>query len=84
MNGKQTKQVPVPLPRASRNFPDVKTRFFLQLIIGDNPIYSRVHISSDEVFSKILKKQSIVLKKMIPHMKVFSLFNKMKQKNFFF
>ena len=30
--------------------------------------YSRVHISSDEVFSKILKKPSIVQKKMIPHM----------------
>ena len=43
-------------------------------------IYSRVHISSDEVFSKILKKPSIVRKKMIPHMKAFSLFNKMKQK----
>ena len=32
-------------------------------------MYSRVHISSDEVFSKILKKPSIVQKKMIPHMK---------------
>ena len=31
--------------------------------------YSRVHISSDEVFSKILKKPSIVQKKTIPHMK---------------
>ena len=30
--------------------------------------YSRVHISSDEVFSKILKKPPIVQKKMIPHM----------------
>jgi hypothetical protein len=39
-----------------------------------------VHISSDEVFSKILKKPSIVQKKMIPHMKAFGLFNKMKQK----
>jgi hypothetical protein len=39
-----------------------------------------VHISSDEVFSKILKKTSIVQKKMIPHMKAFGLFNKMKQK----
>ena len=45
--------------------------------------YSRVHISSDEVFSEILKKPSIVQKKMIPHMKAFGLFNKMKQKNFF-
>jgi hypothetical protein len=39
-----------------------------------------VHISSDEVFSKILKKPFIVQKKMIPHMKAFGLFNKMKQK----
>ena len=31
--------------------------------------HSRVHISSDEVFSKILKKPSIVQKKMIRHMK---------------
>jgi hypothetical protein len=46
-------------------------------IIG---MYSRVHITSDEVFSKILKKPSIVQKKMIPHMKAFGLFNKMKQK----
>ena len=42
---------------------------------------SRVHISSDEIFSKIMKKPSIVQKKMIPHMKFFGLFNKMKQKN---
>jgi hypothetical protein len=41
---------------------------------------SRVHISSDEVFSKILKKPSIVQKKMLPHMKAFGLFDKMKQK----
>ena len=41
-----------------------------------------MHISSDEVFSKILKKPSIVCteNKMIPHMKAFGLFNKMKQK----
>ena len=44
------------------------------------PWYSRVHISSDEVFSKILKKRFIVQKKMIPHMKAFGLFNKMKPK----
>ena len=30
--------------------------------------YSRVHISSDEVFSMILKKPSILQKYMIPHM----------------
>jgi hypothetical protein len=46
--------------------------------------YSRVHISSDEVFSKMLKKPSIVQKKMLPHMKAFGLFKKMKQKEFFF
>ena len=37
----KTKPVPIPLPRASRNFPDVKRRnnfFFLQLDIGDNLI----------------------------------------------
>ena len=27
LNGKTTKPVPIPLPRASRNFPDVKTRY---------------------------------------------------------
>ena len=43
--------------------------------------YSRVHISWNEVFSKILKKPSIVQKKMMPHMKAFGLFNKMKQKS---
>jgi hypothetical protein len=46
----------------------------------DMGTYSRVHITSDEVFSQILKKPSIVPKKMIPHMNAFSLFNKMKQK----
>ena len=30
-------------------------------------LYSCVHISSDEVFSKILKKPLIVQKKMMPH-----------------
>ena len=43
-------------------------------------MYSRVHISSDEVFSKIQKKPSIVQKKMMPRMKAFGLFDKMKQK----
>ena len=40
-----------------------------------------MHISSDEVFSKILKKPSIVCteNKMIPHMKAFGLINKMNQ-----
>ena len=32
-------------------------------------LYSRVYISSDEVFSKILTEPSIVQKSMIPHMK---------------
>ena len=43
-----------------------------------------MHISSDEVFSKILKKPSIVQKKMMPHMKSFCLFNKRSKKTFFF
>ena len=47
-------------------------------------MYRRVHIILDEVFSVILKKPSIVQKKMIPHMKAFGLFNKMKQKKNFF
>ena len=46
--------------------------------------YSFVHISSDEVFSKILKKPCIVQEKMIPHMKALGLFDKMKQKKTFF
>jgi hypothetical protein len=41
--------------------------------------YSCVHISSDELFSKILKKPLIVQKKIIPHMKAFGLFYKIKQ-----
>jgi hypothetical protein len=52
-------------------------------ILALKSYYSRVHISSDEVFSKILKKPSIVQKKMIPHMKAFGLFDKMKQFLFF-
>ena len=48
-------------------------------------IYSRVHISSDEVFSKILRKPSIVQKKIIPHMKAKVVFigkkRKRKKKN---
>ena len=47
-------------------------------------MYSRVHISWNEVFSKILKKPSIVQKWMIPHMKAFSLFIDKKQNKFFF
>ena len=42
--------------------------------------YSRVHISSDDVFSKILRKSSIVQKKMIPHMKAKVVFIGKKQK----
>ena len=48
-------------------------------------MYSRVHISSDEVFSNILRKPSIVQKKMIPHIKAKVVFMGKKQKqNFFF
>ena len=46
--------------------------------------YSCVHINSDEVFSKILKKPSIVQKKMIPCNKTFGLFDKVKLKKYFF
>jgi hypothetical protein len=46
--------------------------------------YSRVHISSDEVFSKIQKKLSIVQKKLIPHMKAKVVFIGKKQKQNFF
>ena len=45
-----------------------------------NSNYSRVHISSDEAFSKILKEPSIVQKKMIPHMNGLHVFIDMKQK----
>ena len=41
--------------------------------------YSRVHISSDSLFSKILKKPSIVQKKMIPHMNGLLIFFETKQ-----
>ena len=44
-------------------------------------IYSRVHISLDEVVSKILKKPSIVQKKMIPHMKAKVVFIAKKNQN---
>ena len=43
--------------------------------------YSRVHISSDSLFSKILKKPSILQKKMIPQMNGLLVFIEMK---FFF
>ena len=47
--------------------------------------YSRVHISSDEFFSKVLKKPSIVQKKNdASYMKAFGLFNKMKQKKYMY
>ena len=44
--------------------------------------YSRVHISSDSIFSKILKKSSIVQKKFFPHIKLKGLdfFTEVKQK----
>ena len=45
---------------------------------------SRVHISSDSLFSKILKKPSIVQKKMIHHMNGLLVFFEMKQKKIFF
>ena len=46
--------------------------------------YSRVHISSDTVFFKILKKPSIVQKWMILYMSGILVFIEMKLKKFFF
>ena len=40
-----------------------------------------MHISSDSLFSEILKKPSIVQKKMIPHMNGLLVLTKMTQKN---
>ena len=48
--------------------------FMLLTKLSTFSTYSRVHISWNEVFSKILNKPSIVQKWMIPHMKAFSLF----------
>ena len=48
------------------------------------PIYSRVHISSGAAFFKILKKPSIVQRKMILHMKANIFFIGKKQTEFFF
>ena len=42
-----------------------------------------MHISSDEVFSKIPKEPSIVQKKMIPYIKAFGLLDYMKLKKYF-
>ena len=47
-------------------------------------LYSRVHISSDKAFCKILKKPSMVLNFFLPHMKAFSLAIEKKQKKIFF
>ena len=46
--------------------------------------YSRVHISVDEVFSKILKKPFIVQKKIIPHMNGLLVFIGIKKKKIIF
>ena len=54
-----------------------------QNIIG-RATYSRVHISSDTAFLKILKKPSIVQEQLLPHMNLLGFFHKEKpQKNFF-
>ena len=50
----------------SINLLDLHTKSWLE---KDLVTYSGVHISSDEVYCKILKKPFIVQKKMIPHMK---------------
>ena len=44
------------------------SHFFLQFL-QVYATYSRVHISSDSLFSKILKRPFIVQKKMMPHIK---------------
>ena len=49
-----------------------------------SPWYYRVIISSDDVFSKILKKPFIVEKWMIPHMRGLIVFIEKQQKFFFF
>ena len=46
--------------------------------------YSRVHISSDTAFLKILKKPSIVQEKMLPHMNLLGFLHTEKLKKFFF
>ena len=61
------------LPKPVRNFTKTDSQCTL----------SRVHISSDEVFSHILKKPTIVQKKMIPHMNGLLVFIEMKQRTFF-
>ena len=48
----KTKQVPIPLLRASRNFPVVKTRNKNQMDLGDNPIYP-FWVSSYPVMTKV-------------------------------
>ena len=47
-------------------------------------IYSRVHISSDTAFLKILKKPSIVQEKMLPDMNLLGFFHTENQKKKFF
>ena len=49
-------------------------------VAGGVPNYSRVQKSWNEVFFKILKKPSIVQKKMIPHMNGLLVFLEVKQK----
>ena len=46
--------------------------------------YSRVRISSDTAFLKILKKPSIVQEKMLPHMNLLGFFHTEKPKKKFF
>ena len=43
-------------------------------------VYSRVHISSDSLFSKILKKQSILQRYVIPHVNGLLVFIEVRQK----
>ena len=47
-------------------------------------MYSRVHISSDTAFLKILKKPSIVQDEMLPHMNLLGFLDTEKPKKKFF
>ena len=57
---------------------------FLSGYIKNFHSYSRVHISSDSLFSKILKKSFMVHKKMIPHMNGLLFFIRWSKFFFFF
>ena len=53
--------------------------FIFILRNSKNVTYRRVHIGSDETFSKILKKPSILQKQMLPHMNGLLVFIEIEQ-----